>query len=85
MLGNLMDNACKWAENRVIVHCRGEAGRCGRAPLKELDEEALVSILTEPRNALVKQYKRLMRMVGPFVKTSPSRSSRPTRARSSEM
>jgi ATP-dependent Clp protease ATP-binding subunit ClpX len=29
------------------------------APLKELDEEALVSILTEPRNALVKQYQRL--------------------------
>jgi ATP-dependent Clp protease ATP-binding subunit ClpX len=34
------------------------------APLKELDEEALVSILTEPKNALVKQYKRLMRMDG---------------------
>ena len=28
MLGNLMDNACKWAESRVIVHCRGEANRC---------------------------------------------------------
>jgi signal transduction histidine kinase len=28
MLGNLMDNACKWAENRVTVHCRSEAGRC---------------------------------------------------------
>jgi ATP-dependent Clp protease ATP-binding subunit ClpX len=26
------------------------------ATLKELDEEALVSILTEPKNALVKQY-----------------------------
>ncbi len=29
------------------------------APLDDLDEEALVQILTEPRNALVKQYKRI--------------------------
>jgi ATP-dependent Clp protease ATP-binding subunit ClpX len=29
------------------------------APLNDLDEEALMQILTEPRNALVKQYKRL--------------------------
>ena len=28
MLGNLMDNAWKWAKSRVIVHCNGEAGRC---------------------------------------------------------
>ena len=28
MLGNLMDNACKWTESRVIVYCRAEAGRC---------------------------------------------------------
>ena len=36
----------------------------GRIPitvgLNPLDEEALVSILTEPKNALVKQYKRLI-------------------------
>ena len=30
--------------------------------LEELDEEALVKILTEPRNALVKQYKELFSM-----------------------
>ena len=40
----------------------------GRLPilvtLDNLDEEALVRILTEPRNALVKQYKRLMEMDG---------------------
>ncbi len=40
----------------------------GRLPvvvtLHNLDEEALVKILTEPRNALVKQYKRLMEMDG---------------------
>jgi len=32
------------------------------ATLKELDEDALVQILTEPKNALVKQYKRLFEM-----------------------
>ena len=27
MLGNLMDNACKWAKHRVVVHCTGAKGR----------------------------------------------------------
>ncbi len=40
----------------------------GRLPviavLDELDEEALVRILTEPKNALVKQYQRLLRLEG---------------------
>jgi len=34
------------------------------ATLEELDEEALVRILTEPRNALVKQYQRLFKLDG---------------------
>jgi ATP-dependent Clp protease ATP-binding subunit ClpX len=38
----------------------------GRVPvvatLEPLDEQALVSILTEPRNALVKQYQKLLKM-----------------------
>jgi ATP-dependent Clp protease ATP-binding subunit ClpX len=34
------------------------------ATLEELDEPALVKILTEPRNALVKQYKKLFEMEG---------------------
>jgi ATP-dependent Clp protease ATP-binding subunit ClpX len=34
------------------------------ATLEELDEEQLVQILTEPKNALVKQYKRLFEMEG---------------------
>ena len=38
----------------------------GRVPitvgLKPLDENALISILTEPKNALVKQYKKLIGM-----------------------
>ena len=28
MLGNLMDNACKWARERVIIHCETAGGRC---------------------------------------------------------
>lgn len=34
------------------------------ATLEELDKEALVSILTEPRNALIKQYRKLFEMEG---------------------
>ncbi|MEW9500589.1 ATP-dependent protease ATP-binding subunit ClpX [Jeotgalibacillus marinus] len=32
------------------------------ATLEQLDEEALVSILTEPKNALVKQYKKMLEL-----------------------
>ncbi len=34
------------------------------ATLEELDEDALIQILTEPRNALTKQYSRLFEMEG---------------------
>ncbi|RTZ72915.1 MAG: ATP-dependent Clp protease ATP-binding subunit ClpX [Gammaproteobacteria bacterium] len=34
------------------------------ATLEELDEDALVQILTQPKNALVKQYQRLFEMEG---------------------
>ncbi|WP_211828317.1 ATP-dependent Clp protease ATP-binding subunit ClpX [Kistimonas asteriae] len=34
------------------------------ATLEELDEEALIRILTEPKNALTKQYSRLLEMEG---------------------
>jgi len=34
------------------------------ATLEELDEDALIQILTEPKNALVKQYQRLFDMEG---------------------
>ncbi|HHJ52332.1 MAG TPA: ATP-dependent Clp protease ATP-binding subunit ClpX [Caldithrix abyssi] len=44
----------------------------GRLPvigaLSELDEEALLTILTTPKNALVKQYKKLMEMEGVELK-----------------
>ena len=34
------------------------------APLDPLDEESLVRILTEPKNALVRQYQKLFEMEG---------------------
>ena len=39
---------------------------CGSqfATLEELDEHALIQILTEPKNALIKQYQRLFHMEG---------------------
>ncbi len=48
----------------------------GRLPvvttLEELDEEALVSILTQPRNALIKQYQRLFAMEQVTLEVLPS-------------
>lgn len=47
----------------------------GRLPiittLKELDEEALVRILTEPKNAIVKQYQSLLGMDGVALEFTP--------------
>jgi ATP-dependent Clp protease ATP-binding subunit ClpX len=44
----------------------------GRLPvitsLEELDEQSLIDILTKPRNALVKQYKKLLEMDGVTLK-----------------
>jgi ATP-dependent Clp protease ATP-binding subunit ClpX len=42
------------------------------APLAPLDEDALVSILTEPRNALVKQYQKLFEMEGAELEFAPN-------------
>jgi ATP-dependent Clp protease ATP-binding subunit ClpX len=41
------------------------------APLDPLDEDALVRILTEPRNALVRQYQKLFEMEGAELEFSP--------------
>lgn len=47
----------------------------GRMPvmvqLEALDEEALVRILTEPRNALIRQYQELLRMEGIDIRFTP--------------
>lgn len=37
-------------------------------PLQELDEEALIKILTEPKNAIIKQYQALFQMEGVELK-----------------
>ncbi|MGQ0711726.1 MAG: ATP-dependent Clp protease ATP-binding subunit ClpX [Rhodoferax sp.] len=42
------------------------------ATLAELSEEALVQILTEPKNALVKQYSKLLAMEGVELEVRPS-------------
>ncbi len=41
------------------------------ATLEELDQDALVRILTEPKNAIIKQYKRLFDMDGVSLKFTP--------------
>ncbi|GJL80708.1 MAG: ATP-dependent Clp protease ATP-binding subunit ClpX [marine bacterium B5-7] len=41
------------------------------ATLRELDEEALITILTEPRNALVKQYQKLFELEGVSLEIRP--------------
>jgi ATP-dependent Clp protease ATP-binding subunit ClpX len=41
------------------------------APLNPLDEDALIRILTEPRNALVRQYQKLFEMEGAELEFDP--------------
>ena len=40
--------------------------------LAELSEDALVQILTEPKNALVKQYSKLLAMEGVELEIRPA-------------
>jgi len=42
------------------------------AALEELDEAALIEILTEPKNALMKQYQRLFQMEGVELEIRPA-------------
>src|SRR6266478_1183464 len=42
------------------------------APLEPLDEDALIRILTEPRNALVRQYQKLFEMEGAELEFTPA-------------
>jgi ATP-dependent Clp protease ATP-binding subunit ClpX len=42
------------------------------ATLQELDEDALIQILTEPRNALLKQYQKLFSMEGVELEIRPA-------------
>jgi ATP-dependent Clp protease ATP-binding subunit ClpX len=42
------------------------------APLAPLDEDALMKIMTEPKNALVRQYQKLFEMEGAEIEFEPS-------------
>ena len=42
------------------------------ATLQELDEEALIQILVEPKNALIKQYQKLLSMEGVELEVRPA-------------
>ena len=42
------------------------------ATLNELDEEALIQILVEPKNALIKQYSKLLEMEGTELEIRPA-------------
>lgn len=46
------------------------------ATLEELDESALIQILTEPKNALIKQYQKMFHMEGASISNSASRPSK---------
>ncbi len=41
------------------------------APLEPMDEAAMVSVLTEPKNALVRQYQRMFEMEGAELEFTP--------------
>ncbi len=41
------------------------------APLHSLNKEAMISILTEPKNAIIKQYQKLFRMEGVELEFEP--------------
>ena len=53
------------------------------ATLEELDEEALVRILREPKNALTRQYQKLFEMEGVHLRSPTARSARSRARRSS--
>ena len=46
------------------------------ATLEELDEAALIQILTEPKNALLKQYQKMFGMEGVELEVRPRRCRR---------
>ena len=67
----LMGNILKTVEPEDLVQYGLIPEFVGRLPvvatLEELDEEALIEILTEPKNSLVKQYQKLFEMEGSAI------------------
>jgi ATP-dependent protease Clp ATPase subunit len=53
------------------------------ATLEDLDEKALIEILTKPKNAIVKQYQRLFEMEGTKLTFTEDALRRSPRGRSS--
>ena len=51
------------SEKYLIVGA-GRSGICSAQLLENLDKDALVKIMTEPKNALVKQYKTMFKIDG---------------------
>ena len=54
----------------IHLRLRGPDGEAAHLTLDHLDEEALIAILTEPKNALTKQYQKLFRMEGASLEFS---------------
>jgi len=67
----LMGNILKTVEPEDLVQYGLIPEFVGRLPvvatLEELDEDALIEILTEPKNSLVKQYQKLFEMEGSAI------------------
>jgi hypothetical protein len=53
---------CRWVRREGVPYYEVTDPPLRHATLEDLDEPALVQILTEPKNALVKQYQRLFEM-----------------------
>ncbi|MFQ6604586.1 MAG: ATP-dependent Clp protease ATP-binding subunit ClpX [Fidelibacterota bacterium] len=71
---NVTDKILRYVESEDLVHYGLIPELVGRLPvlttLQHLDYDAYFRILTEPRNALVKQYQRLFAMDGVKLKFS---------------
>lgn len=59
MVGNLMDNACKWAASRVAVSARLERGAAGRSLLVIAVEDDGPGLAPDKRAEALKRGKRL--------------------------
>ena len=59
MVGNLLDNACKWAASRVAVTARLEAAAAGRSQIAIAVEDDGPGLAPEQREAALKRGERL--------------------------
>ena len=59
MVGNLLDNACKWAAAQVVVAARAEAGAPGRSQLSMTVDDDGPGLAADQREAALKRGERL--------------------------